>query len=120
MNQFNWGVFWAIIGVVFAIYIGGWVVASIVIGSVSLLDWWQRKPFDPAKTAHDEWVRKTREEHAKNYEACLRKYQELKRQHDAHVYESGLPLSTPHSEELKKADEELRAAAALLSSPSYG
>jgi hypothetical protein len=72
--EFNWGVFWAIIGAVFAICLGGWLVAAIFFGSVNLLDWWQRKPVDPAQIAHDEWVRSEREKHAKNYEAYLRKY----------------------------------------------
>jgi len=118
VSEFNWGVFWAIIGAVVVLCFGGWLISALFWESVSLLFRPQRD--DPAKVAHDEWVRNKREEHRQNYEECLKKYQELKRQHDSNVYLNGLPLSTAHSDELKKADEELRVAASLLSSPHYG
>jgi hypothetical protein len=118
VSGFNWGVFWAIICAVVVIYFGRWIVPALFWGSINLLV--RPKPVDPAKLAHDEWVKSKQDEHRKNYEECLRKYQELKRQHDSNVYLNGLPLSTPQSDELKKADEELRVAASLLSTPHFG
>lgn len=118
MSEFNWGVFWAIIGAVVVLCFGGWLVSALFWGSITLLVRPRRE--DPAKVAHDEWVRSQQAAHREQYEACLKRYQELKRQYDSNVYLNGLPLSTPHSDELKKADEELRIAASLLSSPNFG
>jgi hypothetical protein len=118
VSGFSWGVFWAIIGAVVVIYFGRSLILALFWGSISLLV--RPKRDDPAKVAHDEWVRSQQAAHREHYEACLKRYQELKRQHDSNVYLNGLPLSTPHSDELKKADEELRVAASLLSSPPFG